>query len=67
MEEQKGDLCVVFDKNFSECRLLLAVADCRLLLLGGIINNTSFVSLQAGEVKGMKASKHLNLLATVIM
>ena len=41
MEEQKGDLCVVFDENFSECRLLLVVANCRLLLLGEECLNTS--------------------------
>ena len=40
MEEQKGDLCVVFEENLSECRLLLVVADCRLLLLGGEYLNT---------------------------
>ena len=40
MEEQRGDLCVVFEENFSECRLLLVVTDCRLVLLGGEYLNT---------------------------
>ena len=35
MKELKGDLCVMFEENFSECTLLLVGADCDLLLLGG--------------------------------
>ena len=35
MKELKGDLCVMFEDNLSECTLLLVEADCDLLLLGG--------------------------------